>query len=252
MIVTTIANQKGGIGKTTTATNLASILNAMGKKTLIIDADPQGNTTDTYRAISKDTATLYDVILDKEDPLPISESIQKTEIGDIVASDPALIQASKILNSYDSSLKTALSQLKGYDYIIIDTAPANNELLQCCLIASDNIVIPITPDRYSIQGLADLNRTILNTKQKANPNLKISGILLVKYKKRQLLAREVKEALNEISTKMNTKVFDTTIRESTYAQKAQATRTTLINYAPNCTTAKDYKDFTMELLKGVI
>ena len=247
-----IANQKGGIGKTTTATNLSSILSSSGNKTLLIDADPQGNSTDTYRAISKDTATLYDVILDKDDPLPIAEAIQKTEIGDIIASDPELKQADIILNDNDTSLRKALSELKEYDYVVIDTAPANNKLLKSCLIAADKVVIPLTADRYSIQGLADLNKTLLTTKKEANPSLEVSGILLIKYKKRQLLAREVKEALDEISTKMNTKVFDTTIRESTYAQKAQATRTTLIKYAPNCTTAKDYKDFTIELLKGVI
>ena len=110
-----IANQKGGIGKTTTATALASILASQGKKTLLIDADPQGNSTDTYRAISKDMATLYDVVLDRDDPLPIAEAIQKTEIGDIVASDPELKKADITLANDAAALyilKEALEELK--------------------------------------------------------------------------------------------------------------------------------------------
>lgn len=248
-----VANQKGGIGKTTTATAIASILNEMGYKTLLIDADPQGNSTDTYRAISKDTPTLYDVILDYEDPLPIMDAIQHTEIGDIVASDPELKGADNIFASDGEEyfrLQEALEGLKGYKYVVIDTAPADNKLLKNCLIAADKIVIPITADRYAIQGLADLNKTIQIQKKRNNPKLQIAGLLLVKFKQRQKLAQEVKAALSDISKKMNTKVFNTTIRESTVAQKAQAARTTLVKYNPKCTTAIDYKDFVNELLKG--
>ena len=168
MQVICIANQKGGIGKTTTATALASILEANGHKTLLIDADPQGNSTDTYRAISKDTATLYDVVLDREDPLPIMDAIQHTEIGDIVASDPELKTADTSLpNDGDEYfiLQEALEKLDGYEYVVIDTAPADNKLLKNCLIASDKVVIPITADRYAIQGLSDLNKTLVKIKK---------------------------------------------------------------------------------------
>ncbi len=246
-----IANQKGGIGKTTTATALTSILSSQGKKTLLIDADPQGNSTDTYRAISKDVATLYDVVLDRDDPLPIAEAIQETEIGDIVASDPELKKADLVLSNDAAALyklKEALENLEGYDYIIIDTAPADNMLLKNCLVAADKVVIPITADRYAIQGLSDLNKTLASVRKYQNPNLQIAGLLLVKYKSRQKLAKEVKDALENISKQMQTKVFETTIRESTSAQQAQAKRTTLIKYAPNSTTAQDYIAFTDELL----
>ena len=248
-----VANQKGGIGKTTTATAIASILNEKGYKTLLIDADPQGNSTDTYRAATSHTATLYDVILDLEDPLPADEAIQHTEIGDIIASDPLLKEAdTKFPNDGEEyfRLKDALEKLKGYDYIVIDTAPADNKLLKNCLVAATKIVIPITADRYAIQGLADLNKTIATQKKRNNPKLKIAGLLLVKYKQRQTLAQEVKAALEDIAEKMDTKVFETTIRESAMAQKAQAARTTLIKYNSSCTTATDYRALVEELLKG--
>lgn len=254
MEVICIANQKGGIAKTTTATTLASILAAQDKRVLLIDADPQGNSTDTYRAVSTDMPTLYDVILDIEDPLPIMGAIQHTEIGDIVASDPALKIADSALptdgNEY-FRLKDALESLAGYDYVVIDTAPADNKLLKNCLIAADKVVIPVTADRYAIQGLSELNKTILSIKKRNNPTLKIAGLLLVKYKSRQLLAQEVKVSLGEIAKLLNTKVFDTAIRECVSVQKAQASRQTLMQYAPDCTAARDYASFAKELLAEV-
>lgn len=253
MQVICIANQKGGIGKTTTATALASILETKGYKTLLIDADPQGNSTDTYHAISKDTATLYDVILDREDPLPIMEAIQKTETGDIIASDPELkyadIRFPNDGNEY-FILQEAIENLSGYDYVVIDTAPADNKLLKNCLIASDKVIIPVTADRYAIQGLSELNKTLIKIKKRNNPKLEVAGLLLVKYKNRQKLAREVKNSLDTIALNMETKVFNTSIRENVDIQKAQATRTTLVKYSPGCTAAEDYKVFTEELLKG--
>lgn len=249
MKVFCIANQKGGIGKTTTATAIASILDAKGYKTLLIDTDPQGNSSDTYRAVIKDTATLYDVILHK-DPIPLAEAIQHTEMGDIVAADPLLkgadLSFEKDGNEY-FKLQEALEELKGYDYVVIDTAPTDNLLLKNCLNAADEVIIPVTPDRYGIQGLAELNKTIVSQQKRNNPKLKIAGLLLVKFKQRTTLAQDVKTALEKISEQMKTKVFKTTIRESVKAQQAQATRTTLIKFAPTSTTATDYKDLVKEL-----
>lgn len=254
MHVICIANQKGGIGKTTTATTISSVLLSKGYKVLLIDADPQGNSTDTYQGISKDVATLYDVILDREDPLPISEAIQKTDFGDIVASDPALKAADTLFPTDGEEyflLKDALSTLNGYDFVVIDTAPADNKLLKNCLIAADSVIIPITADRYSIQGLSDLNQTLLKIKHRNNPKLNIAGLLLIKFKNKQLLAQEVRQALGEIAKQMNTKVFETYIRENVNVQKAQATRTSLMAYAPSCSAAQDYVSLVNEFLNDI-
>lgn len=246
-----IANQKGGIGKTTTATTLASILSEKGYQTLLIDADQQGNSSDTYQAQIEGVATLYDVLLDEE-RIPIKEAIQKTENGDIVASDFLLRKADEILNNDIEGLyrlQDALEELSGYDYVIIDTAPAMNSILYNCLIAADEVVIPITADRYALQGLAQLNEAINAIKKRQNKKLKIAGFLLIKYNGRTLLGKEVKESLEKIAAEMDTKLFKSTIRESIKVKEAQAVRSTLIKYAPNSTTALDYVCFTKELLE---
>lgn len=247
-----IANKKGGIGKTTTATNLASILADRGYKTLLIDADPQCNSTDTYRAKVKDTPTLFDVLLDYDEPTSITEAIQHTEIGDIVASDPLLNEAeTKFRNESGEEyfrLKDSLEQLKGYDYVVIDTAPADNKLLKNCLIAADEVIIPITADRYGIQGLSELNHTINTIRKRNNPELKIAGLLMIKYKERLKLAQEVLEGLTAVSEQLGTKVFKTKIRESTGTQQAQAQRTTVVKYDKKNNTAIDYMSFADELI----
>lgn len=247
-----VANKKGGIGKTTTATNMATILTDRGFKTLLIDADPQCNSTDTFRAKTKDIATLFDVLLDYDEPTSIQEAIQHTEIGDIVASDPLLNEAETRFRNESGEeyfrLKDSLENLIGYDYVIIDTAPADNKLLKNCLIAADEVIIPITADRYGIQGLSELNHTITTIRKRNNPNLKISGLLMIKYKGRLRLTQEVIEGLTAVANQLGTKVFKTKIRESTATQQAQAQRTTVARYEPNNNTAVDYKEFIEELL----
>lgn len=251
MKIICVANQKGGIGKTTTATNVASVLSEK-YKTLLIDADPQGNSTDTYRALIKDTATLYDVILDYDEPLDINEAIQHTEIGDIIASDSLLKEAETTFRSESGEeyfrLKDALEKLNGYDYVVIDTAPADNKLLKNCLIASDEVIIPITADRYGIQGLSELNHTIITIRKRNNPGLKIAGLLMVKFHDNYSLSQDIREALKDVADKIGTKVFDTRIRESTATQKAQAGRTTVVKYDKNSNTSVDYREFVKELI----
>lgn len=251
MKVIVIANQKGGIGKTTTAVAVASVLNSKGYKTLLIDADQQGNSTDTYRAEIEGVATLYDVLMD--DHIPLEEAIQQLENGDIVASDPLLREGDAKLSTDaegEYRMINAIENLKGYEYVVIDTAPAVNLILRNCLIAANEVVIPVTADRYGLQGLAQLSETISAIRKRQNKGIKIAGLLLVKFNSRTNLSKEVKDSLTSIAEAMGTKLFETTIRESTKAKEAQAMRTTLIKYAPNSTTAEDYNTFVDELIGG--
>ena len=243
-----IANQKGGIGKSTTATNLAAILGKK-KKTLLIDADPQGNSTDTYEAKIEDVATRYDVMIDS-DKLPASDAIQHTKNGDIIASDPLLVRAEKMLDGDVEGfyrLKDALDVLEGYDYIVIDTAPSLNIILYNCLIASDQVIIPVTADAYATQGIEQLYDTIMAVKRRQNRDLSIAGLLLVRYSGRSNLERSTRESIEKSAAGMGTKLFDTVIRECVKTREAQEHRMNLIDYAPRCTTCQDYLEFTKEL-----
>ena len=251
MKVFVLANQKGGVGKSTTAAALAAILQQSTRKVLFIDADPQGNSTDTYKAKVTETATLYDVLLDDE-RVSLQEAVQAVEAGDIIASDPLLTKADSILlNDVEGiyRLQDAVKDLQGYDYIVIDTAPTMNSLLHSCLIAADNVIIPVTADRYAIQGLFQLNDTIQAVQRRQNPKLKVSGLLLTKYAERRLLDKEVRATLTKTAEELHTKLFSTTIRESIKAKESQAVRLPLMEYAPDCTTALDYRNFVEELMK---
>ena len=249
MKVFVVANQKGGIGKTTTATNLAGILSKRAK-TLLIDADPQGNSTSTYQAQVKDVATLYDVMIDS-DKLPIDEAIQHMENGDIVASDPLLSKAEKMLDGDVEGfyrLKDALDELDGYEDVVIDTAPSLNVIMYNCLIAADEVIIPLTADAYARQGISQLNDTIMAVKRRQNPSLKVAGLLLVKYAGRSNLERTTREEISEQAKQMGTKLFDTAIRECVKTKEAQEKKKLLIDYAPKCNTMIDYMEFVEELL----
>lgn len=244
-----IANQKGGIGKTTTATTLAGVLGKKGK-TLLIDADPQGNSTSTYQAVIEDQATLYDVMVDS-DALPIEDAIQHMENGDIVASDPLLAKAGKLLDGNVEGLyrlQDALDVLDGYDYIVIDTAPSLDVVLYNCLIAADQVIIPVTADAYAMQGLSKLNDTIKAVQKRQNPKLQIAGLLLVKYGGRSRLEKNVREEITDVANQIGTKLFATAIRECVKTKEAQMNKKLLIDYAPNCTTMQDYCAFVEELL----
>ena len=243
-----VANQKGGIGKTTTATALSAILNEKGKRTLLIDADMQCNSTDTYRAKYEGEITLYDVLFSDDE---IADAVQHTEIGDIVPSDPLLRESEMKLGtdvSLVSVLKKKLKKLAGYDYVVIDTAPNLGNLMFSCLLAADSVIVPTTADRYSLQGLAQLKETLDKICYSFDKEVLIEGLLLVKFNGRMRLSRDIAEILDNVSKEFGTKLFKTRIRESAKAREAQALRKSLIEYAPKSTTAKDYYDFENELI----
>lgn len=248
-----IANMKGGIAKTTTALCLADGFQKKGKKVLLIDTDPQQSATGVYGAKSDGVSTLadimyYDTIAD--------ECIQETDLGDIIASDKALMDADTQIKADADRfyhLSDACKSIEGrYDIILCDCPPGNGVMLGNVLSYVDYIIMPITCDKFGIQGMTDFVDVMNTYTKRINPTLKILGILIVKYKGRQTLTQDLEDNLiPSIAEKMNAPIFETHIRESVKCQEAQALGMSLYEYAPNSTTAQDYKLFVDEILKEI-
>ena len=252
MKIIAITNQKGGVGKTTTATALATGLTREGYKVLMADMDPQSNTTDTFRALIHNQATLYDVLVAGE---PIVSAIQHTDIGDILAGDPLLADAEQKISTQgrEFRLKEALEGLpQTYDYVVIDTPPNLGVLLTNALTAADSVIIPITPERYSFQGLGELDKTIARVRKYSNSRLEIDGLLLIKNDPRKKLAKEARELLPQICKELGTKCFSTYSREAEAVRQAQKRRASLFAWAPDSTAASDYEAFIDEYLRDSV
>ena len=253
-----VANQKGGIGKTTTAIAMASILNRLEHKTLLIDADPSAYATDTFKAEIDGVPTLYDVIMNDKDPSKLEEAVQETESGFIIASDPLLRRADflcagdpeAIFRLNDAILDAKeRGALDDYEYIVIDSPPLAITLLNICLMAADSVIIPVTPDRYAVKGLTEMYQTIKAVRRRSNKDLEIYGLLLVMLDPRLKIYKETKNTILEVAKMMETRLIQTAIRQSVAAKEAQTARKTLLEYSPGCTTELDYEDFVDLILE---
>ena len=248
--VIAVANQKGGIGKTTTAVNIAFDLAEMGKKVLLIDTDGQCNSTDTCRAQVEGVATLYDLLFENE---RASDCIQHMEKLDVIASEKLLKNPETKFPDDATRLFTlcdACEEIREqYDFIIIDTPPTLGCMLSNALTFADEVVIPVTCDRYGMEGISDLYVTIHATQKYTNRNLRVTGVLLNKYKEKTTLCREISEALPSVLAMFETTVFETKVRECEDCKKAQSARMGVQAYNPKCTTAKDYWNVCEEIVR---
>lgn len=249
-LVITIANQKGGVGKTATANALTDYFKKEGYRTLMIDTDPQCNTSALYDAKIEEQATLYD-LLAKE--AQVEEAIQKTAYGDIIACDPQLAKADAMFLDYGREfiLNEVIQPIKEkYDFIIIDTSPSLGILLFNNLVASDGVIIPICADSDSLQGIINLSNTINAVQKHSNRELKIFGLLVTMLFSNTTLAKDIiNEALPKIEEATNSKAYKTKIRYTTKVKEAKAKKVSLYEYAPYCTAAIDYGEIAKEILK---
>lgn len=242
-----IANQKGGVGKSTTAAAIAAGLALSGYKVLSIDLDGQGNLTHTMQADSKHYNAL-DLLQGKA---TAADAIQKTPAGEIIAASPLLSGADKELAGLDT-LQKALTPIRGnYDFIIIDTPPALSLVTINAFTAANGVIIPAGADAYSLQGIGQLYDTIQTVQSRLNPALKILGILLTRYSGRAILSRDLAEVITETAANLKTQVFKTRIREAIAIKEAQAMRTDIFTYAPKSNPAKDYSSLLDEILKAI-
>ena len=247
MEVIAVINQKGGVGKSTTALALGAGLSLKGYKVLFIDLDAQGNLSYTLGASIKG----YNAMGVLQRPETIKEEIQHTGQADIIASSTALAGADTVLTETGKEyrLKEALELIKAdYDYCIIDTPPALGILTVNALTACKGAVIPAQADIYSLQGIAQLNSTIETVKKYCNSSLSIMGIVLTRYSSRAIISREVTEMIEQTAQSLNTKVFNTRIRECTALKEAQAVKENIFTYAPKSNATADYTALINEIL----
>lgn len=247
-----IANQKGGVGKTTTALALADQLQVRGKRVLLIDCDPQRNSSTVYRAKIDNTATLYDIMMSD---YKASQCIQHTDYGDIIACDTMLRNADTEVkggrSKYTRLQKAVNGVLSNYDFVIYDTPPHSGILLENVLMATDYLVCPIQCDSYSIHGIQDFRETISEYFDE-NPRLKILGLLKNRYKGRQSLTRSLEEeTLPLIAEQIGTTVFKATIRDSVKSAEAAALGIPLSKYKEAKAIAEDYGQLTDEILSMI-
>lgn len=251
MKVYAVINQKGGVGKSTTALCLGAGLSLNGFKVLYIDLDAQGNLSYTLGADTQG----YNAMGILQRPEMVKEEIQTAPGGEVIASSPALAGADTIITETGKEyrLKEALDKLGGtYDYCIIDTPPALGIVTINALTACQGAIIPAQADIYSLQGISQLNGTIQTVKKYCNPHLKVMGIVLTRYSARSIISREVAEMIDATAAQLNTKLYKAKIRECTALKEAQATRQSIFKYAPRSNAAADYKALIEEIMEDNI
>ena len=245
-----VANQKGGVGKTTTAHALITGLSYKGYKVLAVDTDPQSNLTYTMNA-DENASGVYELLKGNISPL---ETVQKTGQGDIISGNLMLSGADMEFSETGREylLSEALESLKVfYDFIIIDSPPTLGILTINALTAAHDLIIPMGADAYSLQGLSQLNTTIGKVKKRCNPALNIAGLLITRYSGRAILSQELRETIESRAARaVGTKVFQSVIREGIAIKEAQTQQASLYTAAPKSNAAGDYLAFIDEYLEG--
>lgn len=244
-MIIAVINQKGGVGKTTTAQALIAGAAKQGRKVLAVDLDAQGNLSFTMGAdISVPGA--YDLITGAK---PAGDLVQHTAQGDIIAANRRLTNADTnfIKDERTVALRVALRPLYDkYDHIIIDCPPSLGTLLINALVAADEVVIPLTADMYSLQGLYQLMPSIQYA-QSLNNKLAIGGVLFVKHNTRTILARDLTDVIKDACRNMDIPVYKTSIREGVAIREAQTQRQSIFDYAPKSKPAQDYMQLVKEI-----
>ncbi len=243
-----ITNQKGGVGKTSTASAIASGLQEKGYKVLAVDLDPQGNLGFCLDAEIDDSPTVYELM---KGTAPIDKVIQHKNGIDIIPSNILLSGAELEFTNKGREflLRDGIAPvINNYDVVVIDTPPALNLLTVNGYTAADCLIIPMIPEILSLMGISQLRETIELVKNVYNPNMEVLGILLNKYDKRRLLTQDVEEMAQMVAKGLGSRVFDTKIRSSVGVAEAPAHGESVYRHSPRSNAARDYKTFIGELI----
>lgn len=246
--VIAIANQKGGVGKTTTSINLSACVAEKGKKVLLIDIDPQGNATSGLSVNSHDEKSIYNVLVDD---IKIEDAIKPTMVKnlhicasniDLAAAEIELVS----LVSRENRLKNAIERMEtDYDYVFIDCPPSLGLITLNAFTAADSVIVPIQCEYYALEGLGQLVNSIKLVKKHLNPDLEIEGVLLTMYDSRTRLSSQVAE---EVSKYFGERVFETVIPRNIRLSEAPSHGLPISMYDPLSKGARTYKKLAKELI----
>jgi chromosome partitioning protein len=251
-MIIAIANQKGGVGKTTTAINLAAAFARRGQRVLLLDLDPQANSSITFLDPLTIDFSAYDLMVDGLGS--VEKSIYQTTVKglDIIPSRINLAKIeSKLVGDFDAPfrLKDRLETLRVlYDVIVIDTPPTLGLVTVNALVAATHVLIPIQSSYFALEGTDDLLETIEKVKARPNPNLQVLGVLVTLHDKRTTLAREVYDQIRRV---FGVKMFETVITKSVRLEESPAYKESIFTFAPHSSGASEYAKLCEEVISRV-
>jgi chromosome partitioning protein len=252
LTVIAIANQKGGVGKTTTAINLAAAMAMRGRRTLLIDLDPQGNSSISYLDVRKHDKNMFDVL--SNGSVALADVITPTPVENLDVA-PARISLAKLeamlIGEIDGPyrLKDRLDALdRPYDFVIIDTPPALGLITVNALVAATHLLVPVQSSYFALEGTDDLLETVEKIRSRPNPNLKLLGAVITLHDKRTTLSRDVHKAIADV---FGDRVFQTTISKSIRLEESPAHKESIFTFAPQSSGAYEYYRLCEEVIERV-
>lgn len=251
-IAIAIANQKGGVGKTTTVINLAAAMAYKGKRTLVVDLDPQANSTISFLELQEIHLSAYDFLT--ENDVAWEDVVRPTKIENLEIM-PARISLAKVEGKLVGELDAPFrlkDRLDGfrrhYDVIVIDTPPTLGLITVNALVASTHLIIPIQASYFALEGTDDLLETVQRIKARPNPQLEVLGVLVTLHDRRTTLSKDIFEQIQQV---FGSKVFETTISRSVRLEESPAYRESIFTFAPTSSGAIEYAKLCDEVLQRV-